>query len=331
MKIRVFASVLVCTVCLQGQHHFSWQDACFKNPAAPYCPGHEYAVKPTKNGTPAPGLPGSPFTNSAIDASGIDWRFADLSPDALLVLNCRKLSASPQAHQLIDQLAAKQGFSQAEAQNIFRKLSSVEQVALSVRDNHVALMLVGRAPDSVLPAPESGWKAVPLARNALLIGDVQAVDQAVQRISTESPLGELASLAQQRQADTEFWAAGSAKFAGEAAANAGVKQFSLTASLHDSFRSDTAFELNSVPDAKAIQPWLSSLGDAKVEGNIVHAMVSMEGDGQNLDKIASGPIGERLGVFIRSARNLPVRDTPTTVHTKPVIYGLDEGAKEVKQ
>ena len=34
---------------------------------------------------------------------------------------------------------------------------------------------------------------------------------------------------------------------------------------------------------------------------------------------------------LKSARNLPVRDTAATVHTKPLIYGLDEGAREVKE
>src|SRR5258708_7233259 len=47
MRIRILALGLAWTASLCGQHHrFSWQEACFKNPRAPYCSGHEYAVKP---------------------------------------------------------------------------------------------------------------------------------------------------------------------------------------------------------------------------------------------------------------------------------------------
>lgn len=234
MRIRILAFGFVCAASLCGQHQrFSWQEACFKNPAAPYCAGHDFAVKPTKNGaTPSAGT--SPGTlPSTIDAAGIDWRFADPSADTLAVLNCSKLSTSPLAHSLIDLLGANQGLRQPEVQNIFRGLSGVDRVALSVREDRIVLLVTGRTPDSILLAPEAGWKAVSLAGNAILIGRADAVDQAVQRLSMASPLGELAGMAFQRQADSDFWAVGSAKLAGPEAVTAGVKLFSLTASIRD--------------------------------------------------------------------------------------------------
>ncbi len=207
MKIRALAFGLACAFCLNGQKRFSWQDACFFNPAAPYCMGHELASKLGKKNVA--GAPGELLLGpSSVDATGVDWRFADPSADALAVLNCGKLLASPHAHSLINRLAASQGLSAAEAQTIFRKLSSVDQVALSVRENRVVLMVTGRAPGSVLPAPEAGWKSVALDGKTLLIGPADDVDQAAKRISILSPLGELASVAQQRPADSGFWAAG---------------------------------------------------------------------------------------------------------------------------
>jgi hypothetical protein len=148
-----------------------------------------------------------------------------------------------------------------------------------------------------------------------------------------SPLGELPRLAQQRQADSEFWVAGSAQLAGQEAAALGVKRFSLTATITERLTSQTAYEMNAVPDANALKAWLSTLGEVKIESNIVNASTSVQIDETrpSFDKTAVSPLGQRLGPFIKSARNLPVRDTPTTVHTKPVIYGLEEGAREVKE
>jgi hypothetical protein len=332
MKLRMLVYGLVSMASLYGQRRFSWQNACFNNLSAPYCAGRDFAIKPTKNGAAA--TPGTYMAPSpSIDAAGIDWRFADPSADALAVLDCRKLSASPVARGLIDRLGAAQGLSQADVQNIVRGLSSVDQVALSVRDNRIVLMAVGRARDTILPAPQAGWKSISLAGNELLIGHAEAVDQAAQRILSASPLGELAGMAQQRQGNSDFWAAGSVKVSSQEAVAAGVKRFSLTASMQDRLTGDTAFEFNAAPDANAIQPWMNTLGDARIEGSIVHAGISMDANEtrQNFDKIAVSPLGQRLAVLIKSARDLPVRDSATTVHTKPVIYGLEDGAKEVSQ
>jgi len=336
MKLRILALGLVCTFCLCAQKRFSWQEACFKNPGLPYCSGHEYAVKHTKDEVSARGrttgvVPS--MLDNTIDAGGIDWRFADPSADALAVLNCSKLSASPLGRGLIEKLGANQGLDQSDVQTSLRALSGVGQVALSVRDDRIVLMVTGRMPDSILPAPVAGWKAVPLEGNAMLIGHGDAVDQAVERMLARSPFGELAQKALERQADGEFWAAGSAKLAGQEAVAAGVKRFSLTASMRDRLTSDIAFEFSGVPDATAIRTWLNSLGEAKIEGNVVHARMSIGSDEaqQSFGKTAVSPLGQRLGAFIGPARYLPMRDDGTTKHSRPVIYGLDEGAKEVKQ
>ena len=264
---------------------------------------------------------------------GIDWRFADPAADSLAVLNSGKLAASPLAHSLIDQLGAGQGLSAAEAQNTFRALSGVNQMAVSVHGDRIVFFVTGRQSDAILPALETGWKYAPLPGNMLLIGHTDAVNEAVQRIAlATAPLSDLASMAIGRPDDSEFWAVASANLVGPEAAKAGVQRFSLTASMRDSLISDTIFEFNGDPDASAVKRWLNTLGDAQLDGPIVHAKMSMklEETKQNSGQIAASPFGQRLGALIQSARYLPVRDTATTVHTKPVIFGLDDGPREVK-
>jgi hypothetical protein len=330
MKLRVFVFGLAWTCCLFGQKRFDFTESCFRNPALPYCPQRDFVVKPPKGKTPGIATPGE--TLSTIDAAGIDWRFADPSADALAVLKCTNLSSAPLAQTLIDQLSSHQSLTPEEAQKSFRALSGVNQVALSVREDQILLMITGRPADSILPAPKANWKATQLEGNVLLIGHSDAVDQAVRRLSSDSQLGELGLLAQRRTGDGEFWAAWSAKVAGREAVSAGAKRFELTTSMTDRLISYTTFEFDEAPDQSAIHAWLGTLGDSKIEGNAVRVRTSMEADEmrKNFGQVALSPLGQRLGVIVGSARYLPLRDSASTVHTKPVIYGLDDGPREVK-
>src|SRR5262249_37973271 len=107
MRFRLLALALVCSAALYGQRghrRFSWQDYCFNHPAAPFCPGHEYAIKrpaaPTKD-VPSGNVGANPFpqqrteTPSVIVVGGIDWRFAEPSADSGLAVNGSRLPASP--------------------------------------------------------------------------------------------------------------------------------------------------------------------------------------------------------------------------------------------
>jgi hypothetical protein len=138
MRIRILALGLVWAASLCGQRRFSWQGYCFDHPAAPFCSGREYAIKPRPKETVRPDLvPHSPTAQNVIVVGGIDWRFADPAADALAGFNFSGLSASPLARIVIAQLGARQGLTEADVQRIFDALSGVEQVALSVRDNRV--------------------------------------------------------------------------------------------------------------------------------------------------------------------------------------------------
>lgn len=338
MRMGILAFGLACAASLSGQRHFSWQNACFNNPTAPYCQGHDFSIKPGAAKKLAPKGGGTDLgpiapmeeyvTPSVIVAGGIDWRFADPSADTLVGLNAGGLSGSPLARSVIARLGASQGLSEADMQKIFAGLSSLSRIALSVHDDQIVIMITGRAADSISPALDAGWKAVPVLRNAMLVGHADAVDHAVQRMAIAGPPTELMRLAEEWPADREFWAYGPAGLAGPQAVSAGMKQFSLTLSIRDRLTSNVAIEFNGVPDANTLKMWPVTLGGAAIEGNMVRARTSMEADEvqQTLGEIAASPLGQQLATLVKAARYLP---TPPK-QTKPVIYGLDSGPKEVK-
>jgi hypothetical protein len=354
MRIRVFALGLALATVLMGQgKRANWQDICFKNPAAPFCQGHDYAVKPppaAKKDAPSksvvnnPGFSASrPAARSTAASStgapamvvvgGIDWRFADPFADALVGINFSGLSASPLARSLITQLGASQGLNGTDMQKIFDGLAGVDQVAASVRGQRMVVMITGRVTESNLPPPEAGLKLVPLAGSAILVGHAEAVDQAAQRIAMNAPLTESASLASERQTGNEFWAMGSPALAGPQALGTGMKRFSVAVSIRDRFSSDVAFEFNGAPNANILQALQKSLGSGALEGNTVHVRTSLEADQaqQTFGQIVASPLGQQLGILVQSAKYLPVPDTTHPKQTRPVIYGLDGGPRVVGQ
>jgi hypothetical protein len=346
MRIRVITLglVLAASLCGQRGHRFSWQEACFKNPSAGFCQGHEYfnkhPSKPTKDGDPGGPVDAGtdPFASapeemspSVIVVGGLDWRFPDPSADALAGFNFSGLSTSPIARKLIGQLGASQGLSEPDIQKAFNRLCGVDKVALSVHDSKIVAMVTGGAAASTLPTVEAGWKAVRVSPSAILIGHADAVDQAVQRIALKGPQAESTRSAERLQATSEFWAVGSAGFAGPQAATAGVKRFLLAFAIRNHFASDLALEFNGVPNSDSLILW-PGLGEATLEGDVAHIRLSVQADEaqQTFGQVAASPLGQRLATLVNVARNLPVRDT-TIPSQKPVIYGLDDGPKVVNR
>jgi hypothetical protein len=207
----------------------------------------------------------------------------------------------------------------------------VDQVALSVRGNRIVVMVTGSVTNSTLPAPEAGLKAVPVSGNAMLVGHTEAVDQAIRRMGIKGLPADLMRLAEERQASSEFWAIASPGIAGPQAVSAGVKRFSLTVSIRNRLTSDLAFEFYRTPNANALRTWQTQLGAATLEGDTLHVRRSMEAGEvqQKFGEIAASPLGQPLAALIEAARYLPARDPTVPRQTKPVIYGLDGGPKEV--
>jgi len=325
MRIRILALGLVWTATLCGQRRFSWQGYCFDHPAAPFCSGKDYAIKPRPKETAPPRdlIPYSPTPQNVIVVGGIDWRFADPAADALAGSNFSGLAASPLARIVIAQLGASQGLAEADVQKIFDALSGVEQVALSVRDNRIVVMVTGHVIDPTLSVMEPGLKIVPVSGNAMLFGHADAVDKAGQRMAAKGPP------AGEKQANGDFWAVGSAVLLGPEAMSAGVKRFSLTVSMRNRISSDMAFEFDGTPNADALRIW----GAAMIEGNVVHVRMSMEADEaqQRFGEIASSLLGQRLAGLVKAARYLPGYGISVPKQGGVVIYGLDGGPKEMNQ
>jgi hypothetical protein len=311
VKLRILVYSLALAASVSGQRRsFSWQNACFNNPGAPYCQGHEFAVKKTKPGAATEGaaeaidrfVPVIPenVTPSVIAMGGLYWQFADPKADALAGLNFSNLQASPLALGLMTQLGAKQGLTEADMQAVFEGFSSVDHVVICIKGDQTVLLAGGRVANTTLPPLEPGWKAVTIAGNGMIIGPREAVDQAVERVVSGSPAGELARLAKQKQTDNDFFAVASGGFAG-------AKRFSVTASLRDRLSTDTAFEFSTAPDEKTLQ----MLPGAQVDGNVAHVGLAMGADEvqQHVDQIASSPLGKCLGALVKIARYLPTQDS----------------------
>lgn len=333
MKLRILSLGLLSVLALDGQKAqkkgFDFTEACFRNPSLPYCSMREFVVKPgkpSKFGSAGAGaVPDTP-----IDSSGIDWRFADPDSDAIAVLDGSKLS-SPLAHSLIDRLAAQQGLTTQQAQDAFRALSGVKQVALSIRENSSLMVITGRPDGSILPALESGWKAVALGGDKLLLGETKAVEEASKRLAMNGDIGEL-PLAALYRTSGDVWLAGSAKLARPEAVSAGVKRFEQTASWDGRLTIDTVYEFADVPDAAPIKPWLDTLGNVAIDGPSVHSFTALSANEVtgNFAPFAASPLGRQLAAMVGLAHRLPVQDAAGTVHTRPVIIGLDGGPRETK-
>jgi len=342
---RIVVFGLTTALCLYGQYggkKFSWQDSCFNNPGLPYCQGRDFAVKKnpknpkdasTSNGVVTGSGSSAPehVTPSVITVGAIEWRFADPAADAIVGFDLGGLSASPLGHSLIVQLGAQQGISEGDMQRVLDRLAGVGQVVISVHNGRAVALATG-AGDSAPPALEPGWKADRISGGAMLVGHEDAVDEALERIATQGPLGELIRLSKERQAASDFWAVGSAAVAGPEAQNADLKRFALSVLVRNNFASEVALQFGAAPSENGLRIW-PGLTDANVDRNEAYLSTSTDPQDaqQKVKQLAASPLGERLASLVTANRYLPVHDTSLPKQTKPVIYGLDSGPKVVGQ
>jgi len=299
--------------------------------------GNDSAVKPQPRGKKDSlgssgtelDLPIENVTPAQIAAGAIDWRFADPSADALVGFHARKLSALPLARRVIAHLGAKQGLAPADVEKIVERLSGVNQVAISVHENQMLVMITGRGSDSTLPSVEAGWKAAPVVGNAVLVGQVDAVEQAVQRMTMDVPPSESMRFATKQQAGSEFWAVASAGLAGPKAGTARLKRSLLTVSIQNRVTSDLDLEFDGTPDVNALGTWVPALKGV-IQGNMFHVRTITEADEvqQKFGQVVASPSGEHLTALVNATRYLPLRDSAVPKQPKAVISGLDGGSQQ---
>jgi hypothetical protein len=229
------------------------------------------------------------------------------------------LSPSPFARFVLTVLGADQGLKEADMEKIFDAFSGIDQVAFSMRGDRTLMMVTGCGQESKAPVLDAAWKAVP-AGAAMLIGPTEAVDEAMQRISGDGPVPELARSAGTRQANGDIWIASSGNIPGMA----GLQRYSVKASMRSRLTSESVFEFKQTPDGNALEALMAGPGVVSLERNAVHVKASVEGDKiqQNLPEIAGSPLGEFLAALDKAGRFLPVRD-PAKQQARPKIAGLD--------
>lgn len=335
-RIFVFALASASLFAQYGGKKFSWQDSCFNNPGAPYCQGHDFAVKKNpKNPKDAKGNgTGGPLSTevdaeapSVITVGGIDWHFADPSADALVGFDLGTLSTSPLGRAMILQLAANQGVSADEMNKTLERLSGIGQVVISVHNGRSVALATGTG-DAAAPALEAGWKTGRLLGGAMLVGHEDAVDEALERIATRGSLGELVRLSKDRQSASDFWAIGSS---GTAGADAGLKRFALSVSVRSSLATELALQFDAAPSAKGLLLW-PELQSSSIQGGEVYqsSLTDAAGAQEKLAQFAKSPLGQSLAAIVTASRYLPVRNN-LQKQNKPVIYGLDDGPKVIGQ
>lgn len=262
---------------------------------------------------------------------GIDWRFADPNADLLIGFNFSGVATSPLTRGVIVQLGAQQGLSAAEIDEIVDRIGDIDQVAISVRNNQTVALITGHVAETPMQAPEAGVKFVQLSANAILMGHTEAVNWAQFRMNFNGDLPELVQQAAARQRSSELWAIAAPGLAGPQAYNSPLRRIYLTVWLRERLISDVAFEFNGVPNQAMLNKFKSDLGTTTLEGNTAHIRMSMESSelNQKLAQIRAGALGQPLAALIEAARSLPAKDTSVPKRTKPVIYGLDDGPREV--
>jgi hypothetical protein len=330
VKLPAFSIAMVFATSLYGQyggHRFSWQESCFNHPGLPYCQGNEYAVKPTpppKNGgkivvtDPVTGKP------VVVSVTGIDWRFADPAADGVAGIDVAKLMASPIAHDLVADWAAMLGFSQPEVEKLFESLLGVDQLAISVRDGKAVVMLTGRATAWRMASGNPDWKSAPGPGGTLLFGDAGSVDQALERLKSQAPA------ASGQKVNEPIWAVLSRALLGPQEEKAGVERITVSVAMSDRLSIDSSYELSAPADKQA---WPASMPGATVDGNGVHWKSSVEAPAleETLARLGSDPAGRSLGALAGVARSLPTNQPAPIDHSKPVIYGLDDGPRQLNR
>jgi hypothetical protein len=179
---------------------------------------------------------------------------------------------------------------------------------------------------------EYAVKRTPRAKNGRTTGTAGAnpdlstgVDQAVRRLSINSPPAYLTRAAWELQGSGEFWVVGKAGLAGSEAVAAGMKDFSMAVSIGSKLASDVAFEFEKEPAASAVQTWKTTLGVATLEDGVLHVRLSMEPDEakEKFGGIVASMLGRHLAGLVKAAQYLPVRDPNAAKKPGPVINGLN--------
>jgi len=260
-----------------------------------------------------------------------DWRFAHPDADVRMSVNVQAVLKAPAVTEIL-----RQKDQPAQVQTILALLSSVDRISISARqtgqDQDVLALVTGSFDPSLIQPlfPSNGSGQVKqVGPHAILIGEGVSFTQAVQRMTGAAAAGSSDELER-----SDVWIAG--KMAQAPPAFQAMQAFSFGLNLGDSP------EMNVVVDATdsagavqaliVLREILRPLGpalEAKQDGPKVrlHFLLPPEMLRFAQAQAASGSFGSQLQPLMGM---LGLAGTPPANGGKIMIYGLDEGPREVK-
>ena len=284
-----------------------------------------------------------------------DWRFAHPNADVRMSVNVQAVLKAPAVTQALKQQGKEQP---PQVQLILGLLSSVDRISISARqngkdlkDSDVLVLVTGSfdppAIQSLFPSKGAG-QVKQVGPHAILVGEGASFAQAVQR---------MAGAAAERPADeldqSDIWIAGSsALMASQQTAPIppalkAMRMFSFGMNLGDSPEINVVLGAVDSPGAaqmlSAIREMLGPSGkalEAKLDGAKVRMHVVLPPELMRFaqSQAASGSLSEQLQPFMgmlglpgSSGSAAPAKaPAPPSNGGKIMIYGLDDGPREVK-
>ncbi len=283
-----------------------------------------------------------------------DWRFAHPNADIRMSVNVQAVLKAPSVIQALRQ----QGKDQPQVQLMLALVSSVDRISISARqkgkdpkDSDVLVLVTGSFDPSTIQSlfPSKGTSQVKqVGPHAILVGDGPSFAQAVQRMAgaaENKPLDELDQ--------SDIWIAGSSELmASQQTAQVppalkALRMFSLGVNLGDSPEVNVVLGATDSPGAaqllSAIREMLGPPGkalEAKLDGAKIrmHYVLPPEMMRFAQSQAASVSFADQLQPFMgmlglpgSSGAAPPAKAPPPPSNGgKIMIYGLDDGPREVK-
>lgn len=332
------------------------QDWCNNNPNQPVCRGNKANSSAPQVVAPvAPTAPAGanytlvPPTTSRtrkgpadVRLGELDWRLVLPQSDFLLGINVSDLLGSDLARALIHAWAGKLGAAAAEQDKLLGSLADVSQTVISVHQNEILIVLMGRVDDFPEVNQTGPMQSVKVAPDTVIFGSNRTLNSTLFRL--KFPLNASAQIkeGQQLSRSYQLWACGKpaafAAFGRPMPANSPVSSMKFGISLRDQFRMDTILDAASPVAAKRL---LETSGKnapreltASIEGSSVHYTMQLDRAAAlaRFSGFLSEPMGRQLAPLLAAARQMSADKASGAARLSPgkaVIEGLDDGPKEV--
>lgn len=286
-----------------------------------------------------------------------DWRFADSRAVLIGGFHGHSLAESRFVRALLFDLARRHGATLADIDRMMKPFDGVDQVCFSLSSAsrgapEVLIYVNGNLEGS--PAPmllqnSGAFKSVSIDDKSIVLGTPALVDQAVARmhapVAADSPLIRRARELAPRD---DFWmAAHPSAMASSSDMARNLEAFSFGVNVQRQFWMEARFDTHSEEIAEQLAGALEDGQDETADSPLARAMV-VDTNGSVVEIHATADArsvvldfakqvrefaGEQVGTLVASLRTAAAaaaKPAPEPPPRKPVIYGLDDGPREVK-